>query len=751
MRKSVFLHQFSKKQRKHLPLFLLLLLLLPLMVYQVMQRQNLQNKAQSVADKPNIVVIMTDDQRWDAMETLPTVTGRLANKGVTFTNAYLTTPLCCPSRASFLTGLYTHNTGVFENEGRRNKNTDRLGEKAKQTIAVWLKQGGYKTGLFGKYLNGYERYQYTPPGWDRWFAFVNGQQYYNFEVSDNGRLRKFGNKPADYSVDVFGKEAVKFIRETKQPFFLLYTPNAPHAWNGENIKEEDDVPGMAAPPMAPRHKGECQVTPWKSPPSFNEQDISDKPDWIKKQPLVPANEVEKFRKAQLCSLKAVDETIADMIKALGEERMKNTVFIFYSDNGYSYGEHRYVKKNCTYEECARTTMVISYPGLIPYKRISEEFALNIDLAPTIAELAGVKIPVKVNGKSLVPLLTNPDADIRSGFLIEVRSGKEKFRADAIRTEEYKYVEYGSGEEELYNLIKDPYELENIADGKDWQDLKVDLAAKLRLLKQDKDLPPLSASISPTENPSPSKSNEKPTPGFTPTPTVKSSGKTPTLTASITPQTTPTTLNSDTKKSNPSDEVDSADDHDPDNSEKDPTTTKTLSLTLLLSGIGSAGDSINPTDSTLSNKEPLNYSRPISLQLFDAQKNPVQAVEDYIDYDAGTGKFSTEIILPESIPDGSYTIKVKITNYLTQSIPGTINLQKNQAVTIPEILMTTGDVNNDNQLSILDYNLLLSCFGDGELTDTCIEGNFVVGDLNDDAYVFEDDYNLFLRELSSQKK
>lgn len=487
-----------KKQFTH-PLFVrfgavVLFFAIILTVFLAMQPQDPRRFA-AEGDKPNIIVIMTDDQRWDAMETLPTVTKTLASRGVTFTNAYVTTPLCCPSRASFLTGLYTHNTGIWENNGL-GENTDRLGNKNKQTIAVWLNRAGYQTALIGKYLNGYAKPEYVPPGWDKWFAFSGGQGYYDYDISQNGNSKHFGRNDSDYSTEVLRREAVDFIKNVNEPFFLLFTPVTPHPWSGGKDSDEDAVPGLAAPPIAPKHQGECTVSQWQRPPSFNEQDVSDKPQWIRNQINVSASKVQQFRRAQLCSLKAVDEAIADMLKALGRPRIDNTVIIFYSDNGYSYGEHKYVKKNCFYEECARTPMVISYPKLTTSAKISEEFALNIDLAPTIADLAGIRIPVKVNGKSLVPLLANPDANIRDVFLLEVRSGKENYTGNAIRTDQYKYTELNTGEKELYDLTNDPYELENKAANPEFVSIVQDLSARLRLLKEDQEPPisPLGATL-----------------------------------------------------------------------------------------------------------------------------------------------------------------------------------------------------------------------------------------------------------------
>ena len=387
--------------------------------------------------RPNVIVIETDDQRWDTIDFMPTVKNRLVGEGITFTNSFVTTSLCCPSRSSFLTGLYVHNHGVWSNNppgGGVEKFND------SSTVATWIKGAGYTTGFIGKYLNGYGQRvdPFIPPGWSDWHGLLSG---YWGRFYDNGVV----NNDGGYSTDVISDKAVTFIRNAKEPFFLWLTPYAPHS-----------VSNYPLPPVvAPRHVGTCEDLPSYRPPSFNEADVADKPAFVRNTSLLDPAAIAKldtFRKDQICSLKAVDEAVAAILDALGT-KLDNTVVVFTSDNGFLWGGHRLTAKNRVYEESIRVPLVIRYPKLIPTATVNDKLVLNIDLAPTIAQLAGVAPASLVNGQSLVPLLSNPSADWRSDFLIEHVGGNF-----AVRNKQYKYVELGTGEKELYDLTVDPYEL-----------------------------------------------------------------------------------------------------------------------------------------------------------------------------------------------------------------------------------------------------------------------------------------------------
>jgi N-acetylglucosamine-6-sulfatase len=402
------------------------------------------------AKPPSIVLIVTDDQRWDTLWALPTVTAELVDRGLTFTNAFVTNPLCCPSRATILTGRYSHGTGVYANHPPHG------GLPAfddSSTIATWLHAAGYRTGFFGKYLNGYGG-TYIPPGWDRWLAFSGRLSYFDYRVNDDGTVRRVGSDEADYSTDVVAAGAVEFIEGATGPVFLLLSPYAPHIDGGGWRRGNDPVP-------APRHADTFpDLPPWR-PPSFDEADVSDKPPWI--QDLFLTGElverIDRIRRAQLQSLQAVDEAVGRIISALEETgRLENSVIVFTSDNGFSLGEHRWVAKTLPYEESIRVPMVVRSDGRTPPGGTSDRPVVNVDLAPTLAKLAGVRAP-GAQGKSLIPLLRGTDAALRSDFVLESASGTKPSYC-GIRSTRHTYTQYRGGFEELYDLVLDPYQLRN---------------------------------------------------------------------------------------------------------------------------------------------------------------------------------------------------------------------------------------------------------------------------------------------------
>ncbi|MFQ5940571.1 MAG: sulfatase [Nitrososphaerales archaeon] len=400
--------------------------------------------------RPNIVVIMADDQRWDMIQYMPNVM-KLADEGITFTNSFVSTPLCCPSRASFLTGQYAHTHEVLTNEPPYG-GVQRFNDN--ETLPVWLKEAGYTTGLVGKYLNGYERIlPYVAPGWDEW-QVIDGMHFYAYNMSENGIIRTFGDSESDYSTDILTDKALHFIQNAEQPFFLLFTPIAPHV--------DAHTP---FPIPAQRHVGTCDDIKRTKPPNFNEWDVDDKPKWVKNRPILgrsDRNYLDTLWREQICSLKAVDEAVAKILNALRAES-ENTVIIYTSDNGYALGEHRLRgKKNCIYEECNRVPLIISYSKLTKRGIQLDELVQNIDLAPTIAELAHTSPAIMINGKSLLTLINNPEAKWSDSILIEYffRGGTKQHNATAVRDMQFKYVELSTGERELYDMLNDPYELKN---------------------------------------------------------------------------------------------------------------------------------------------------------------------------------------------------------------------------------------------------------------------------------------------------
>jgi arylsulfatase A-like enzyme len=416
-------------------------------------------------EQPNIIFIMTDDMRTDELPFMPNVDALLVSQGMQFPQAFVTTSLCCPSRVSILRGQFSHNHQVLNNRppnGSYEVFHD-LGHES-STIATWLQAAGYRTGLFGKYLNAYplqEDQSHVPIGWDDWNAFTQGGRgYFRYKINQNGELVQYVDAEEDYSTDVLSALAVGFIQQyavDSRPMFAYVSPSAPHS--------------PSTP--APRHLNEFEGITFPQSPSFNEEDVSDKPAWIQAlDTFGPAtiSGVDDLYRARLQTLLAVDEMVAAIVQALDDQGiLDNTFIFFYSDNGQMMGEHRLLGKGVPYEEAIKVPLVVRGPGVTAGSE-SAEFALNIDLAPTFADIAGAVVPSFVDGRSFGPTLLDPRAgfDRLDRFLVElgVLSGGGPQAAQpfsGVRSRRHLYVEWDSGETELYDLRNDPYQLDNIYD------------------------------------------------------------------------------------------------------------------------------------------------------------------------------------------------------------------------------------------------------------------------------------------------
>jgi N-acetylglucosamine-6-sulfatase len=423
------------------------------------------------ATRPNIVLFLTDDQRWDTLAYMPAVQQLLVAQGVTFTKSFTTTPLCMPSRASLLTGQYAHHTGVLANFPPLGGPGTFVGPDA-STVATWLHQAGYRTGIYGKYVNLYALQCpphtaacYRPPGWDEWHVFLN-EGPYNYSLTDGSSIIPYGAATEDYSTDVLAAKAEQFVRDTHdQPYLLLVAFHAPH----------DE--GIIPPIPAPRHAGTFADLAPLRPPSWDEADVSDKPAWIQSQPratdLIGSGPLQRQvgvwsdeeRRGQLQSLQAVDEAVARIVAAVDASgQAGNTAVIFTSDNGFCWDEHRVIGKGCPYEECLRVPLVIRYPPLARGGRQQPQMALNIDLAPTIAALARVPVPPGTDGASLVPLLRGTAGGWRREFLFEyfANPGETAPSFAGVRTKRWKLTRYDDpSDDELLHLTTDPYELTSV--------------------------------------------------------------------------------------------------------------------------------------------------------------------------------------------------------------------------------------------------------------------------------------------------
>ena len=399
-------------------------------------------------EPPSVLLVLTDDQRWDTLWAMPEVQRLLAEPGVTFSNAFTTSPLCCPARASILTGGYPHTTGVYT-QGRPHGGFEAFDDST--TIATELDRAGYDTGFFGKYLDSFQADAlsgYVPPGWDRFVAFVHAQ-YFAYQLTFDGRIASYGDERGDYSTDVLADQAEDFLRTASGPVFAVFAPAAPHA--------------PALPPREDRQLF-ADLPTWR-PPSFDEADRDDKPTHMRAlRPLGDERiaDLDALRQNQYRSLQAVDRAVERLVQALEETgRLDNAVIVFTSDNGLLWGEHGWMKKEVPYDEAIRIPLVIRADALaVPHD--DGHLVANIDLAPTVAEVAGVELP-DADGQSLAPLLRGEEVRWRPAVLIEhVRGTNPIPTYCAVRTPRYLFARYSTGEVELYDLQTDPAQLENVA-------------------------------------------------------------------------------------------------------------------------------------------------------------------------------------------------------------------------------------------------------------------------------------------------
>lgn len=416
-------------------------------------------QAVTTSQRADIVLILTDDQRFDTLWAMPTVRSELVAKGIEFTNGYVSNPVCCPSRSSILTGQYSHSTGVYTNHPKEPFGGFPAFHDT-STVATWLQQAGYRTALMGKYLNGYAD-SYVPPGWDRWFVTWDGGAYFDYTANDDGVLRSFGSDPEDYGTDVLVDQATDLIRSTDrdQPLFLYFAPHAAHG------------PATPAPQDVRRFS---DLGPWR-PESYDEADVSDKPAYVRSHgPLSGSAKasIERFRRDQYRALRSVDRAVSEILDALTDTgRLSNALIVFTSDNGMLWGEHRWSSKVVPYEESIRVPFVIRDDAMIASPRRDDRLVLNIDLAPTFADVAGVPAP-DVEGRSLVPLLSSSRAPWRKDFLMEhLELGPGGVPTYCgVHSRRYVYIDYATGEEELYDLDRDPFQLTNMAENRAYGDV-----------------------------------------------------------------------------------------------------------------------------------------------------------------------------------------------------------------------------------------------------------------------------------------
>ncbi len=474
--------------------------------------------------QPNIILITTDDQTIDQLRHryMPNALEKIAGKGTLFTNGIVTTPLCCPSRASMITGDYAHNHGVLSNSYALLRDKDNV-------LPVWLRQAGYRTAHVGKFLNAYEKSVPDPtdiaPGWDVWFTTLGGTRYFDYRVSANGRIRHYGKGRKNNVTRVLSRKAVSLVRRYTpgpQPLYLQLDQRAPHTETNVNSGGRC---GARAVPESPKDEKRLRNEPLPDPPSFNEADIADKPSFVRDRPLLNQPRIKKITKRFECAvgaLASVDRGIKQIVAALKKTgELGNTVIAFISDNGYYFGEHRIARdKTHPYEEGIRVPLMMRVPsaylgGAAPVPQVNTQ-AANIDLAPTFLALAGARSCVPgsggaedavhadsegcrvMDGRSLLPLIRG-SGEFPTGraLLVEYNGASSKGGSsceyEGVRTATRFYVEHvripdpvtgncePAEEEELYDLASDPWELNNLYPSS--PSLAEPLAGRLDLLRR----------------------------------------------------------------------------------------------------------------------------------------------------------------------------------------------------------------------------------------------------------------------------
>jgi N-acetylglucosamine-6-sulfatase len=474
---------------------------------------------QQTDGRPNIITIILDDMRADDLDAMPAVQSQLAAQGSRFQNCIVAAPLCAPARASILRGQYAHNHGILRGNGVNGGfRLFRSSGQDSSTIATWLQAAGYRTALFGKYLNGYlddedpsdsDGDAYIPPGWDEWVGMTE-TGYFRFVVNDGGELKQFrtgkkrqydekrmqrtwytpkgrvrysvADKKHPYSTDVFAGRALDFVKRTargNQPFFMYVAPFAVHGPAEPAVRHATASNGAMVPRTA----------------AFNEADVSDKPTWVQQSPLLSesqAAELDSRHAARRATLLAVDEFVQSLIDRLAQERiLDNTYIVLSSDHGFLLGEHRLAAKGVPYEQAINVPLVMRGPT-VPAGAVIDQLVSQVDLAPTFAGWAEAATPSFVDGRSLTPLLQEArhETQWREHALVEHyrRSRDDEVKSPgfcALRGDRFVYVEYqpplrpgaevddqqaevqpapepnSTVQRELYDLTMDPLQLLNL--------------------------------------------------------------------------------------------------------------------------------------------------------------------------------------------------------------------------------------------------------------------------------------------------
>jgi len=440
---------------------------------------------------PNILFILIDDLRWDEVD-YPFVKAphiqRLAREGVRFRNAFVTTPLCSPSRASFLTGQYAHTHGITDNVDRSPRSRELV------TFPRLLHDAGYETAFVGKWHMGLD--DNARPGLDHWVSVKGQGSYLDPEFNVNGERKKIPG----YFTDLLNQFAVDFLKQKHpQPFLLYVAHKAVHPDLIQNADGSLSDPGAGNFIPADRHKNLYAHAPIPHRANYGKPPEG-KPALLRQIAGLPppgpktVTDDETIRN-RLRMLASVDEGLGEMLKTLeAQKQLDDTLIVFTSDEGYFYGEHGLsVERRLAYEESIRIPLFLRWPKQIPPGRTLDQFALSIDLAPTLLELGGAPVPKNLHGRSLAPLLRGGKIPWRDSFLVEYFSDQVfprvlKMGYQSVRTDRWKLIHYLDlgGMDELYNLHTDPFEMKNLIGTPGAQNAHEQLKAELaRLLHESK--------------------------------------------------------------------------------------------------------------------------------------------------------------------------------------------------------------------------------------------------------------------------
>ncbi|MGH3359008.1 MAG: sulfatase family protein [Nocardioidaceae bacterium] len=426
-------------------------------------------------NRPNIVVIMTDDMRRDEFHKawMNRTRKLIANKGVTFKHSFAPTPLCAPARASFLSGEYVQNhrvRSVGSPYGFRSF-------RDRNTLPVWLQKAGYRTIHLGKYINGYGRQdtkggkpsgKYIPPGWTDWRASLDNRGTYNYRNTHLNRNGKVQSLRGEYQTNAYGRIGSNIIQRYShrdKPFFLNLSFTAPHHGGP---RESDDPRGIKSPARSRKSIGDFDRATRRLPDPDGEPGNKDKPAPVSQRPKLSKRALRGAKRVYRQRAEAessVDREVRQLIHTLRRtNELKETYVLFTSDNGYLLGEARRTQgKSLPYDPSLSTPLAIRGPG-IPHGRVRTDPFTSIDFAPTIAAMANAKVRAKVDGKSMLRVARKGDQGWKRPILTNTgaRRGKKSF-GQGIRVPGFLYSEYRTRgrKRELYNLRRDPHALHNL--------------------------------------------------------------------------------------------------------------------------------------------------------------------------------------------------------------------------------------------------------------------------------------------------